>query len=55
MIKNCWVKARVLSIKYGPKNRGEENDLGLKKFVEAEKDGQRVMNRKIEERIRNLA
>ena len=27
-VENCWVKARVLSAKYGPRNRGEENDIG---------------------------
>lgn len=27
-IENCWVKVRVLSIKYGPRNVDEENNLG---------------------------
>lgn len=53
-IENCWVKARVLSAKYGPRNRGEENDLGWKELVEVEEDGQRAVNREIEEGIRNL-
>ena len=54
-IENCWVNARVLSANYGPRNRGEENDLGWKELVEAEEDGQRAVNREIEEGIRNLA
>lgn len=53
--ENCWVKARVLSAKYGPRNSGEENDLGWKGLVEVEEDGQRAVNREIEEGIRNLA
>lgn len=55
IIENCWVKARVLSAKYGPRNRGEENDLGWKKLVEEEEDGQRAVNREIEKGICNLA
>lgn len=44
-----------MSAKYGPRNRGEENDLGWKELVEAEEDEQRAVNREIEERIQNLA
>lgn len=48
------MKARVLSAKYGPRNRGEENDLGWQELVELDEHGQRAVNREIEEGIRNL-
>lgn len=54
-IENCWVKAKVLSAKYGLRNRGEENDAGWKELVKAEENEQRAVNREIEEGIRNLA
>ena len=50
-IENCWVKARVLSAKYGPRNLGEENDLGWKDRVEVEETEQRVVTRDIKEGI----
>lgn len=30
-IENCWVKSRVLSARYGPRNLGEANDLRVEK------------------------
>ena len=49
------MKVRVLSAKYGPRNLGEENDLGWKDWVEVEETGQRAVTREIKEGIRNLA
>lgn len=54
-IENCWVKARVLSAKYGPRNVDEKNDWGWKDRVEIEETEQRAVTREIQEGIRNLA
>ena len=50
-IENCWIKARVLSAKYGPRNLGEENDLGWKDWVKVQETEQRAVTRDIKEKI----
>lgn len=39
IIKNYWIKVKVLSIKYKPRNRILENDLGQIEFIKVEEDG----------------
>lgn len=50
-IENCWIKAKILSVKYRPRNRGKENDLRRKKFVKLKEDRHRAVNEEIKERI----
>lgn len=50
-IENGWVKATVLSARYGPRNRDEENDLGWQELVDIDENRQRSVNREIEEGI----
>lgn len=54
-IENCWVKSRVLSAKYGPRNRNEPIDLGWKDLVLQDEAEQRGVTREIEQNIRDQA
>lgn len=54
-IENCWVKSRVLSAKYGPRNRDEQNDLGWKDLILQDEAEQRGVAQEIEQGIRDLA
>ena len=48
------MKNRVLSTRYSPRNRIEENNLGWQELDDVDENKQRLVNQEIEKGIRNL-
>ncbi len=54
-IENCWVKLRVLSTRYGPRNQEEANNLGWNDRVQEAEEVECSVQRDVEQGIRELA